>query len=333
MMVFMLVVLVVIFALLVIVSGVSPQRSALSQFELERRQANGESAAVALLRRERLLVDIISLQRAASALLLVCFVAVAIARFDWALGILLSVVAALTYGAVARWGFLQKRSQKLYKQYEPSLLRLVEKFARLSGLLRTVIPGSDRQVQLASRQELQHLITQSHGLMTADEKAFLTHGLAFASRQVSEIMTPRSAIDSISKKEMLGPLVLDDLHKTGHSRFPVIDKDLDHIIGVLHVRDMLTLDIKRSVTAEKAMESRVFYIHEKQTLSQAMAAFLRTHHHLLIVINESHETVGLLSLNDTIEAMIGRKIVDEFETHDDIQSVAKRSPRAHHSEK
>jgi CBS domain containing-hemolysin-like protein len=141
-------------------------------------------------------------------------------------------------------------------------------------------------------------------------------------------MTPRGVIDSISKKELLGPLVLDDLHKTGHSRFPVIDGDIDHVVGMLHIQDLLILDAKqRSNTVEKVMEPRVFYVREDQTLEHALTAFLRTRHHLFVVVNEFRETVGVLSLEDVIEVLLGRKIVDEFDAHDDLRAVAARNPR------
>jgi magnesium and cobalt transporter len=141
-------------------------------------------------------------------------------------------------------------------------------------------------------------------------------------------MTPRGVIDTIGKKELLGPLVLDDLHKTGHSRFPVTDGDIDHIVGVLHIQDLLVLDARqRSATAEKAMEPRVFYIREDQTLDHALTAFLRTRHHLFVVVNEFRETVGIVSLEDVIETLLGRKIVDEFDAHEDLRAVAARNPR------
>ena len=72
--------------------------------------------------------------------------------------------------------------------------------------------------------------------------------------------------------------------------------------------------------------ARVFYIHELQTLDHALAAFIKTHHHLFVVINEYRETVGILSLEDVTEALIGRKIVDEFDAHDDLRKVANHNP-------
>ena len=57
------------------------------------------------------------------------------------------------------------------------------------------------------------------------------HSLSFDNEKVSSVMTPRNEIKTIKKSEILGPLVLDDLHKTGHSRFPVIDGDVDNSYG------------------------------------------------------------------------------------------------------
>lgn len=316
---------VAVFALLVLVAGVRPRRVQLSAFELERRVKQNDEKARELARRETLLTDILSLQRALSALLFVVFVLVAVGTFGWMLGTLVAVLVALEYGVVAR--SISGYAQRKYERHEQALLNFIEKHPGIFGLLRSVTPEPAQMVHVESRDELRHLIDQSGALLSGDEKKLFLSGLTFSDKKVHEIMTPRGVIDSISKKELLGPLVLDDLHKTGHSRFPVTDGDIDHIVGMLHVQDLLTLDKKRSVTAASAMEPRVFYVHEDQTLHHALAAFLRTHHHLFVVVNEFRETVGIISLEDVIEALLGRKIIDEFDAHDDLRAVAERNPR------
>lgn len=76
------------------------------------------------------------------------------------------------------------------------------------------------------------------------------------------------------------------------------------------------------------MDKRVHYIRQDHTLPQALAAFLSTHHHMFIVINEFRETVGILTLEDTLESLIGRRIIDEFDAHDDMRAVAERNARS-----
>ncbi|MNH58474.1 Magnesium and cobalt efflux protein CorC [compost metagenome] len=319
--------LVVVFALLLLVAGVRPIRSSMSQFELERRQVAGDKAAVTLVRREALLGDVISLQRAIAALLLVICVMLAVAAFGWLIGTLVAVVIALEYGAIARLRPVQSRAQQLYERYEMHILNFIEKVPFIGHLLRGVSVEAPPSTKLDSREELEHLVAESGSLLDANERKLILHSLVFNARTVGEVMIPKSMIDSIDKKELLGPLVLDDLHKTGHSRFPVTDKDIDHIVGMLHIQDLLTVSTKRSETVEKVMMPRVFYIREDQTLQHALSAFLRTHHHLFVVVNEFRETVGLISLEDVIEALLGRKIVDEFDAHDDLRAVALRNPR------
>ncbi|HEU5122380.1 MAG TPA: CBS domain-containing protein [Candidatus Saccharimonadales bacterium] len=327
MMTVMVILCLVVFILLVAVSGIAPRRSSLSRFELERRQSEGDRRAVAELHREALMVNIISFQRILTALLLVIFVLFSVVALGWLVGIIVAVIVALEYASIGRLEFVQKRSQKLYDQYEPVILRFIEKISPILRFMRSASPERSEN-RIDSREELVHLVDTSGAILSDNEKKLITHSLKFNERIVSEIMTPRGVIDSINKKEMLGPLVLDDLHKTGHSRFPVTDNDIDHVVGMLHIHDLLTIDSKRkSTTVERAMEPRVFYIHQEQTLAHALAAFLRTRHHLFIVVNEFRETVGLLSLEDVIEALLGRKIVDEFDLHDDLRAVAKRNPR------
>lgn len=320
------VLLIVTFILLVLVVGMRPVRSKLSQFETERRAAGGDRAAKELAKREILLGYVLSLQRAKVALLLVLTVIFAIIAFGWVFGIVVATVIAVEYGAIARLSPLQKLAQRVYLKVEPFILKQVDKFSPVFKFLGTVTPDfNDEFRRLDSREELQHLVDQSSNIITPDEKKLIVHSLSFGEQAVSTVMTPRGMIESINRTEFLGPLTLDELHQKGHSRLPVINGDIDHVIGILHLQSLLALDIKRSATAEKAMEPRVYYIRQDQTLQHALAAFLRTRHHLFIVVNEFRETVGLLTLEDVIEALLGRKIIDEFDAHDDLRAVALRN--------
>lgn len=325
---FLCIVLGLICILLIMVASIRPLRSSMSIFELERRSVGGDQTATSVLRRENSLGDILSLQRIIVAMVLVIFVIVSVAILGWFVGSIIAIVVALEYGAVSRLSFVQSHTMKLYNRIEPHILNFIEKFPTLFKVIRSV-PSSDTDTntQLDSREELQHLVSQSGSILTSDEKNLIVHSLSFGTQEVRSVMTPSSVIDTISHSEFLGPLTLDELHKKGHSRLPVIKGDLDHVIGVLHLQSLLALDIKKSVTAEKAMEARVFYIREDQTLHHALAAFLRTHHHLFIVVNEFRETVGLITLEDVIEALLGRKIIDEFDSHEDLRTVALRNPR------
>lgn len=325
--VFLVVIAIILFVCLVLAAAMHPVRPPYSLAELKRR-AKKSDAYVLELDRYELYAALTTLLRAIRAVLLVLVVCLLIGALSW-LGGFISVLLAVIYPVIARIGGIKRGSQDMYKKIEPKLLDFADRFQRVIHAFRepsTSLRETPRKLE--SREDLADLIQASTDVIGPNERAFIASALAFSGRTISEVMTPRGVIDFIKKSEFLGPLVLDELHSLGHSRLPVIDEDLDHVVGVLHLRDLLSLDIKRSCTAEKTMEPKVFYIHEDDTLEHALAAFIKTRHHLFIVINKNRETVGLVTLEDVIESLIGRKIVDEDDVHEDLRAVAEREGRA-----
>lgn len=321
----------IFFALLVLVASIHPAPSVMSGYELNRRAKHNKIAQSAL-RREYYLSDVMTLQRIAVTLLLVITVLLSVATFNWFFGVPIAVIITLEYAVVARFQPISKFTDGLYLKIEPKLLDFVE-WAQPAFRFFRGLPMHDVDAyhRFDSREELQRMIERSGDILSKEERHLITHAFEFKDKTVGSIMTPKSMIDSIKASEFLGPLVLSELHELGHSRLPVIEKDIDNIVGVLHLKNLLSLNERRSTTAEQAMEKKVFYIHQNDTLEHALAAFIKARHHLFIVINEYRETVGLLSLEDVMEALLGRKIVDEDDNHEDLRAVAAQNARTHNS--
>ena len=319
--------LAILVIILLMLAAVRPRRSNLSTFELERRRETGDDTAAEELQRQVLVGDILALRRVAVAVILVAIVPLAIGAFGTVVGIVVSVLVALFYAQAATRGPIRDIVSRLYERVEPGLLKFISHRPYIGKLFRSAGGDSLGGVSLGSREELEHAITESTGLLSADEKKRLMSTLHFSDKTVEDVMTPRGMIDSIDKGELIGPLTLDDLHRKGHSRFPVTDGDIDHVVGILHIKELLTLEKKDSQSAAEAMEKRVYYINQDQTLDHALAAFLKTRRHLFVVVNGYRETAGLVTLEDVIEELIGREIVDEFDVHDDLRVVAARNAR------
>ena len=328
MMVVLPVVYVVVFLCLLVVLGIHPQLSSHSRFELQRRVRAGDSEAELLLKRHMLLRDIFSLQRVISAILLVVLSVIGVELFHWAVGFLISILIALEAGALARVSLWQKYSQKLYEKYEAKILAVIEKYPAIFRTIRSVAPIPNDHYDIESKDELLSMVKQSGDVLTKDEKRLIVNGLSFNEISIDTVMTPRSMIESVKSDELLGPLVLDDLHKKGYSRFPVVKDDIDHVVGILYVQDLLMIDPKsKSPRSDAVMDKNVYYIRNDRSLKYALAAFLKVQRHLFVVVNEFRETVGLLSLEDVIEALLGRKIVDEFDVYEDLRKAAGTNPQ------
>lgn len=317
---------VLLLTLLLLGAAMQPIRPVLSHAELKRRHKQTPVDALALDRFE-LFPSVETVLRSLRRFLLTLLTAVLIVWLGW-WGLLLALVVAVTYPSVARLKGLQKMAERLYRVIESTMLDLAAKYERIVMALREPsVRTHDVVKKVDSREELGEVIAASREVVGEKERALLQSALTFPEVRVGDVMTPRSVIDVIEKGEFLGPLVLTELHKLGHSRLPVINGDLNHVVGVLHLRDLLSLDNKRSTTAEKAMEQKVYYIREDDILEHALAAFIRTRHHLFIVINEHRETVGLLTLEDVMERLIGRRILDEDDIHADLRAVAAQESR------
>lgn len=290
---------------LTVMTAMRAHTTTLSQYELDRRARQGDSRATAQLRQQRLAADIEGVLQAMRMALVVFVFGLAIELYGWGEAILVTMAIIVFHVALSRLGPISRVARRLYDRYEAKLLHYTETVPWIVSLLRTNTPAASR-LQIGSREELAHLIDQAGAHLSHDQQKLLLHSLKFDDRTVSEVMTPKGEIDTIDRRELLGPLVLDDLHKTGHSLFPVTDGGIDHVVGVLSVTGFLSLDSKRSVTAEKAMMPHVERIGEAASLRSALKLFMRSHQHLLIVENDQGETVGVITLHDVVTALFGR---------------------------
>jgi CBS domain containing-hemolysin-like protein len=143
-------------------------------------------------------------------------------------------------------------------------------------------------------------------------------------------MVPRREVRTVSAEEAISPVVIRELHDSGYSRFPVHGEKSEQFIGTLYLKDLINL--KATGKVKDVMEHAVYYVHEEYPLEQALHAFLKTKHHLFIVVNKFEEYVGIITIEDILEQILGCKIIDEFDAYDDLRAVATDHARHEHKE-
>lgn len=315
---------VVLWALVFFVHALRFESSKLSRYELERRAGSGDGDAQLQLESDALMPRLIALRQIIETLLIVASISVTNASFGLLIGLTISVCLLLLLDTITRQSPVHRSAQTLYGTFHRSLLTTVKDWKWLEVFRPYMSSGSD--MQLYSKDELKAVVARSKGLLSHDEQLRFMANLQLEDQVVADVMTPVSVLDTANVHDTLGPLVLDDLHKTGHSRFPVIDGDIHHIVGVLYLHELVDLRTDKKSIRE-AMDPHVHYIHESQSLEHALHGFLQTHRHLFIVVNDYRETVGVLTLEDVVEAVLGRPIVDEFDQFEDLRIVAASNPR------
>jgi metal transporter CNNM len=250
-------------------------------------------------------------------------------KINGLLAVLLTTFFVVLFGEILPMAYLRRHGLELTARLAPVLNKLIW---LLSPVARPLGRALDKWLgnegpTVYSKEEL-YKIFEEHNIsadsdIEEDEIQIVRHALTFGDKQVREVMTPRRVVTSVSADEPIGPILIDELHKSGYSRFPVYnDKQTQNFIGTLYLHDLVGLKVKEGETVKDTMRKAVYYVHEEESLDYALKVFLKTNHHQLIVVNTFEEFVGVVSFEDVIEQIIGKQIMDEFDQHEDLRAVA-----------
>lgn len=296
-----------------------------SRFELTRLSGQGDKTARERLERRVREPELESLRTILVTVVSTLVVTTSVLAFGLWRGIVAGVSLLILAPVLVRLPVTLSLADRIRDLLWPYALKICGRIGPLLRFLRERDAQSE-QTRVYSQDELVDIIHRSRGVLSDEQQRRLQASLRFDERRVTDVMTPKSMIVAADIHDTLGPLVMHDLHASGHSRFPVVNGDIDHIAGILYLKELIDLKTEHQ-TVQAAMDRKVYYIREDQSLKHALRGFLHAHHHLFVVVNEYRETVGLLSLEDVIEALIGSKIVDESDEFDDLRAVAEQNPR------
>lgn len=139
-------------------------------------------------------------------------------------------------------------------------------------------------------------------------------------RKVKDIMVLHKNIKFVNPKDPIGPILLSELHKSGFSCFPVQGNSENEIVGMLPIEGLS--DHTSGGTVADVMDKHVFYVKQDKGLEEVLKAFNKTARRMFIVINENEKIVGLITVKDVIEKLLGQSLHTDFENFGDSKSVA-----------
>ena len=171
------------------------------------------------------------------------------------------------------------------------------------------------------RDQLIELLRSAYdrSLLDSDALSMIEGVMQVAEMQARDIMIPRAQMDVIDisePPETFIPLVIE----TNHSRFPVIEEDKDHVIGILLAKDLLGYYAGEEEFKVREMLRPAFFIPESKRLNVLLKDFRANRNHMAIVVDEYGGVAGLVTIEDVLEQIVG-DIEDEYdfdETEDDI---------------
>lgn len=193
-----------------------------------------------------------------------------------------------------------------------------------NAILRLI--GIEPKEELSSArtaEELKSLLRRSasQGSLDRDTATLLARTLVFSDHIAADVMTPRTRVASIGKSES-AEAVLELARRTGFSRFPVMDDDIDDITGIVHVKQAVGVPrARRSTVPVSALQSEALRVPETMKLDTLLGELRGRGYQLALVVDEYGGTAGVATLEDLVEELIG-EVADE---HDRSRSDVVRS--------
>ena len=177
---------------------------------------------------------------------------------------------------------------------------------------------SDENLMITEEDIISYVnVGEAEGVIEEDEKEMIHSIFEFGETSAKEVMTPRTSMFALEADQTIDE-VWEEIKENGFSRIPVYDEEgIDNIIGILYLKDLL--DIVKSGKTDVPVGDylrEVYFVPETKSIMEILEEFKRKKVHIAIALDEYGGTVGVLTIEDLIEEIVG-EIQDEYDKEED----------------
>jgi len=229
-------------------------------------------------------------------------------------------ILILIFGEVLPKSFAKESSEKFALAFSRPLRILmtlfwpvVFLFIQLKKVAKHISPIKEEETPTVTEQELKFIVEsiEDEGVLEKQESELVQHALEFDEKTVQEVLTPRVDMTTLDIEDDLQTnigLVLTERF----SRIPVCRGTSDRIIGILHTKDLLEALVRGDAIDLASMVQPAFFVYKTKKLSSLLTDFKRNKTHVAIVTDDYGGTVGMVTMEDLLEELVG-DIWDEDE--------------------
>lgn len=199
-------------------------------------------------------------------------------------------------------------------------------FANLILKMMGIKPVHESE-EIHSEEELKLIIAESEegGAIETSERELIQNVFDFDNRIVKQVMVPRFKISGIATTTSVEE-ALQIMLREGYSRYPVFDKSLDEITGIVLAKDIIRHHIEKSGKSLSEIMHKAYYVTENKAIDELLREFQKAKAQMAIVVSEYGGTLGIVTLEDILEELVG-EIQDE---HDHETQVVTRVGNTYH---
>ncbi len=191
------------------------------------------------------------------------------------------------------------------------------------SLALTHLWGKNSHLNYPTEEELRGMLLESAagGHLTRRERLTMENVLDLENKIARRYMLPRNQIVYIDKNETMDEKLMK-IAESGHTRFPLCDADLDHVIGIVHIKDVFkALARKEQFSVLIDFARKPTFLPETVTLDVLLREFQRNHTVLTLLVDEYGVVSGMITLENVLEELVG-SIQDEFDS--DVPAILKK---------
>ncbi len=225
---------------------------------------------------------------------------------------------ALIFGEIVPKSIFQQHAETIVPIIAPPLHLAFKVFypivfvvtAIAGGMMRVVGIEKKQRKQTLTREELKFLLHTDQGAIADQQrKEMMQRVFDFGDTTVEEIMVPLVDVQALEKGTTIEQAI-KQIHEHGFSRIPIYEERVDHLIGVIHAFDLLRASSKE-MTIDRFIR-KAYYVPDTMLLADFIKDLQRHHTQIAIVVNEYGGALGIVTLEDSLEQIVG-EIDDEFD--------------------
>lgn len=184
--------------------------------------------------------------------------------------------------------------------------------------------GAKSTEALVSEEEVRYLVSEGaeKGVFDDTEKEFIHSVFDFADTSVREVLTPRTEIHGL-EVATLASEALHEMIESGFSRMPVYEEDLDHILGIVHIKELLKVREHGKTDSLRNLLHAAHFVPDSMQISHLLRELQVKRSHMAIVINEFGTVIGIATIEDIMEEIVG-EIRDEYDIDEEqpVQEIS-----------
>ncbi|KAF0189060.1 MAG: hypothetical protein FD168_1279 [Desulfobulbaceae bacterium] len=196
----------------------------------------------------------------------------------------------------------------------------------LCRVITRLIPQNKEGGQV-SAEELRTIAALSlkSGQIESDQEMVINNILELGNKVVRQVMTPRPVTFSLEQNLTVAEAMEQENMLRRHSRIPLYENNLNDIVGIILYKDILLAAAEQKKTLPlSALMNPVHFVAETAPLNRVLMDFFERHQHLFVVVDEYGAMTGVISLEDILEEIIGREIMDESDKAKNMRELARK---------